>query len=63
MAKYDYRCPECNIVVEKKHKMDAPSPTCDSLVHGEDKPVMKKIPSAGSGFILAGGGWASTGYK
>ena len=59
MPTYEYHCESCDKTFEVTQKMTAnPLRKC---ILCKGKPV-KKLISAGAGFILAGGGWFKDGY-
>ena len=60
MPTYHYRCNECGFEHEAMQSMsEAPLTTCSSC--GEDE--LKRIISAGAGFVLKGSGFYNTDYK
>lgn len=62
MPTYDYVCEneECNHKWEEIHSIKAdPIKECPEC----KKETAKRLVSGGTGFVLAGGGWASSGYS
>jgi putative FmdB family regulatory protein len=60
MPTYHYRCSECGFEMEKMQSMnDAPLTSCSNC--GTDQ--LKRVISAGSGFVLKGKGFYNTDYK
>lgn len=59
MARYDYECESCNLVVEiEKSIKDSDTEERCSICNK----IMKKLISNGSTFHLKGSGWAKDGY-
>ena len=59
MPTYEYRCQDCGHEWEAFQSMkDEPLTDCPSC----GKPAAKRQISAGTGFILKGGGWYADGY-
>jgi len=59
MPIYEYKCTECDHVLEKLQKIsDEPLQDCPAC----NKPGLQKLISA-AGFRLKGGGWYETDFK
>ena len=59
MSFYDYECDECGNVQEEMHLMnESPEIKCNDC-----QSIMSKCISGGTGFILKGDGFYSTGKK
>lgn len=60
MPTYEYTCKECNHVWEVEHSIqNSPLKHCERC----KKDTAVRLISAGTGFILTGGGWAATNYS
>jgi len=60
MPTYQYRCSECGFELEAMQSMsDAPLTTCSNC--GTEQ--LKRVISAGAGFVLKGSGFYNTDYK
>lgn len=60
MPTYEYLCKNCQNQWEEEHSINDPPVTyCKQC----KKDTAIRLISAGTGFILAGGGWASTNYS
>lgn len=60
MPTYEYACKSCNHAWEEEQSIkDAVLTTCPSC----QKETATRLISAGTGFILQGGGWFKEGYS
>jgi len=59
---YEYKCP-IHGVFEVEHKISEKLEFCPECEKDNLKTNVERLISKGGGFILKGGGWASTNYS
>jgi len=60
---YEYKCP-IHGVIEVEHKISEKIEFCPECLKDSNSEIrVERLISRGSGFILKGGGWASTNYS